>query len=975
MDHLGSLAGHVPVKVEPIHPELGHFGTAAKRTTVPFQDYLDSLRNSKQEGKFYLTTQYDESDDEESSIESSESSPHRPLGHKRKRSSSSSTASDSNSDISRASEAPSSSSSGLDVNIPEHPFSHIPSEFLPPPLDPVLPRPTDALADDFPLQPALMGNLVLQQTNLWLGNSKKGKSSGLHHDFHDNLYALLAGRKRFVLFPPVAFDFLHPRGTVERVHNNGLIEYTPRATLHVDHPMSNRLPLRSDGLPPAEAAQWRLLARKAKVEAAYDDAAASAGEAHLPAGRRKGKAKMSAEQEAALQDFEDSYNEVMRFLEMEEEDEEGEGEERTAVFYPEGSESEIDSSDMSDTDGEEHDDSDDSDSDSDEDMAALHPAIRRMMERARKGSPEAAQFIAQLMGSVSDQSEDDEGETQDSDEDEADSEEEVFAGFPDDSSEEDTDAAGDDDSVLEITRRPGNLPGGLRRDDADEFDDEYEDYDDLGAGELLLLGGEDGEFEVAGSDDLELGEGEGQLAAMNALRAQVAERLRRQGHEISLPSSARDAGGSDSDAEHEAAEGHSVNSSSSDEDEDADLPEEDAAELRAAMLAHIEAGGELLVEEGSDDDDGDDEGGSDDSSQSHRLELLRQRGLLEDESGDGDDSDDSDDGESGSDTEESGDFFGSDKGEGDDDDEEDWEGGLDDGEAALAALDAQAAMMQGGKVKIFAVEDDHGDDLEDREPLSFSRIDPSTLHSHFGLDDHLGATSRSSNGPNGDHKEAKTKARNQSSKARKPLRGCPAPLVADLKPGEMLYLPTSWWHEVTSEAAPNDPKDDNGNSIHMALNWWFHPPDNLSPAPVIQQQKRSKKGKGSSYVLAGGGGAASSASSNNHGQADGFSEPYRDSEVWGQIRAEVQRTLEEKRQVAQQWKRTTKFAQSRRAGSREDDGEEEEKRERQGSKSAERQGGAKQKRLSHAAQESGSRSSSATLPTTTSRRKHKKSKR
>ena len=42
----------------------------------------------------------------------------------------------------------------------------------------------------------------------------------------------------------------------------------------------------------------------------------------------------------------------------------------------------------------------------------------------------------------------------------------------------------------------------------------------------------------------------------------------------------------------------------------------------------------------------------------------------------------------------------------------------------------------------------------------------------------------------------------------------------ELHAGEMLYLPCGWFHEVRSY----------GNSKeggHLALNYWFHPPDNL----------------------------------------------------------------------------------------------------------------------------------------------------
>lgn len=43
----------------------------------------------------------------------------------------------------------------------------------------VLPPPMDALASDYPQVPRLMGNLFLQQVNLWLGKSKDGSTSGL----------------------------------------------------------------------------------------------------------------------------------------------------------------------------------------------------------------------------------------------------------------------------------------------------------------------------------------------------------------------------------------------------------------------------------------------------------------------------------------------------------------------------------------------------------------------------------------------------------------------------------------------------------------------------------------------------------------------------------------------------------------------------------------------------------------------------
>ena len=47
-------------------------------------------------------------------------------------------------------------------------------------------------------------------------------------------------------------------------------------------------------------------------------------------------------------------------------------------------------------------------------------------------------------------------------------------------------------------------------------------------------------------------------------------------------------------------------------------------------------------------------------------------------------------------------------------------------------------------------------------------------------------------------------------------------------PGEVLYLPAGWFHEVTSLNGDDDVHSDTP-SVHMALNYWFHPPDNLDP--------------------------------------------------------------------------------------------------------------------------------------------------
>ena len=86
-------------------------------------------------------------------------------------------------------------------------------------------------AGDFPLVPSLLGSLLPMNYNLWLGNTvptkkeAEGSSSGLHHDFHDNLYVLLRGRKRFRLFAPLEAPVLYTVGAVAMVHENGRICY------------------------------------------------------------------------------------------------------------------------------------------------------------------------------------------------------------------------------------------------------------------------------------------------------------------------------------------------------------------------------------------------------------------------------------------------------------------------------------------------------------------------------------------------------------------------------------------------------------------------------------------------------------------------------------------------------------------------------------------------------------------------------
>lgn len=88
------------------------------------------------------------------------------------------------------------------------------------------------LLPDFPSRPPIMGHLIPQNINLWMGNAPSdGASSGLHHDYHDNLYLVLRGMKHFRLYSPQDTECLYPRGSLERVHANGRINYEGESTL------------------------------------------------------------------------------------------------------------------------------------------------------------------------------------------------------------------------------------------------------------------------------------------------------------------------------------------------------------------------------------------------------------------------------------------------------------------------------------------------------------------------------------------------------------------------------------------------------------------------------------------------------------------------------------------------------------------------------------------------------------------------
>eukprot|EP00924_Labyrinthula_sp_SR-Ha-C_P014857 maker-scaffold_9-snap-gene-0.3-mRNA-1 protein AED:0.13 eAED:0.13 QI:0/0/0/0.5/1/1/2/0/413 len=77
----------------------------------------------------------------------------------------------------------------------------------------------------FPLTPDFMKSLIPAWINIWWGKSDSESSSGLHHDFHDNIYLLIRGRKKFKIFPPSCFENMYLSKKVDKIFSNGLITY------------------------------------------------------------------------------------------------------------------------------------------------------------------------------------------------------------------------------------------------------------------------------------------------------------------------------------------------------------------------------------------------------------------------------------------------------------------------------------------------------------------------------------------------------------------------------------------------------------------------------------------------------------------------------------------------------------------------------------------------------------------------------
>lgn len=111
----------------------------------------------------------------------------------------------------------------------------------------VLEPPLLQLIGDFSI-PVYFKDLILRCMNIWMGNSPKDIVTPLHHDFNDNLYAVVEGHKHFTLFPPEQAANLYPRGKLVKVEPNGAIQYESLkgmphlAQVDIDHPDARRFP-------------------------------------------------------------------------------------------------------------------------------------------------------------------------------------------------------------------------------------------------------------------------------------------------------------------------------------------------------------------------------------------------------------------------------------------------------------------------------------------------------------------------------------------------------------------------------------------------------------------------------------------------------------------------------------------------------------------------------------------------------------
>eukprot|EP01123_Difflugia_compressa_P015695 TRINITY_DN8966_c0_g1_i1.p1 TRINITY_DN8966_c0_g1~~TRINITY_DN8966_c0_g1_i1.p1 ORF type:complete len:161 (-),score=26.00 TRINITY_DN8966_c0_g1_i1:86-568(-) len=70
--------------------------------------------------------------------------------------------------------------------------------------------------------------------NLWIGSSdiKQGATSGIHHDYEDNLYVLIQGTKKLRLYSPKDSFNLYPTGDIIDITPHGRHSYCYQNNAH-----------------------------------------------------------------------------------------------------------------------------------------------------------------------------------------------------------------------------------------------------------------------------------------------------------------------------------------------------------------------------------------------------------------------------------------------------------------------------------------------------------------------------------------------------------------------------------------------------------------------------------------------------------------------------------------------------------------------------------------------------------------------
>ncbi len=151
-------------------------------------------------------------------------------------------------------------------------------------------------AGDFSLRPRLLPHLVLFNANVWFGNSPDGSSSGLHHDFHDNLYILLRGKKRFRLYSPADALNMYTTGKIVKVHENGRINYDGALT-------------RADGADPIADAAAEAALEQERAELDLEAAEASGDQGRIA--RAEGRVEKAMDVVLSIQMNDDAFGDMV----------------------------------------------------------------------------------------------------------------------------------------------------------------------------------------------------------------------------------------------------------------------------------------------------------------------------------------------------------------------------------------------------------------------------------------------------------------------------------------------------------------------------------------------------------------------------------------------------------------------------------------------------------------------------------------